>query len=108
MANRVLGWKVTVGDSMTETRVISSREMRWADLPSRIITIMLYLPDGYRRILGNRDFYWFDGDGSLDTDWHNSFTAPADRGIVVKDGFLLETAVYERAQADTMTDRVAP
>ena len=106
MSLAVEGWKVTVGDSLTSTRVVTSREMRWADVPSRIITIMLYLAGGRRQILGNRDFYWHERDGLLDIHWHNSFTAPGEG--VFKEGFLLDTPTYEKAQDDAMTDRVRP
>ena len=108
MSLAVEGWKVTVGDSLTSTHVVTSREMRWADVPSRIITIMLYLAGGRRQILGNRDFYWHESNGSLDVHWHASFDAPADPDVVVKDGFEVETPVYEKAQDDALADRVSP
>ncbi len=100
----VIGWKITIGDSLTATRVVTSRTTRWADVPSRIICIMLYLDDGRRRIIGNRDFYWFVGNGANERDWRSGFSAPSDRSLVVKDGFLLTTPTYERAQDDAMKD----
>ncbi len=105
----VESWKITVGDSLTSTHVVTSKEMSWAEVPSRIITIMLYLAGGrLRQIVGNRDFYWFESDGSLDVHWKSGFAAPADTKIVFKDGFLLDTPTYEKAQDDAMADRVKP